>query len=293
MKSLGGQSEIDAAPKDEDARFEFGRNWASFVEKLDEGRRAVATASLASLLAPASVSGSSFLDLGSGSGLFSLAAIELGASRVHSVDFDLESVACTRHVKMMYAPQAENWSIERGDVTDSDYCRTLGTFDFVYSWGVLHHTGAMWIAMRNACSLVRPGGHLALSIYNDQGRRSRIWRMLKKTYNLLPSPARGPFVILTIFPSETATALRSLLSGRLSAYLSSWRRSGPRGMSRWHDIIDWVGGYPFEVAKPEEVIDFCRAKGFDLQALTTVGGAAGCNQFVFCLRPPESVNPKP
>jgi 2-polyprenyl-6-hydroxyphenyl methylase/3-demethylubiquinone-9 3-methyltransferase len=52
-------------------------------------------------------------------------------------------------------------------------------------------------------------------------------------------------------------------------------------MSYWHDLIDWVGGYPFEVAKPEEVFDFCRERGFQLVELATAGGGPGNNQFVF------------
>lgn len=52
-------------------------------------------------------------------------------------------------------------------------------------------------------------------------------------------------------------------------------------MSLMHDLIDWVGGYPFEVAKPEEIFDFYHARGFVLQRLYTCGGGIGCNQFVF------------
>ena len=52
-------------------------------------------------------------------------------------------------------------------------------------------------------------------------------------------------------------------------------------MSRWHDMIDWIGGYPFEVAKPEQIFDFYRAKGFVLLKLKTCAGGKGCNEFVF------------
>jgi hypothetical protein len=52
-------------------------------------------------------------------------------------------------------------------------------------------------------------------------------------------------------------------------------------MSRWHDLIDWVGGYPFEVASPEQIFDFCRERGLSLKRLKTCGGGSGCNQFVF------------
>ena len=61
----------------------------------------------------------------------------------------------------------------------------------------------------------------------------------------------------------------------------SRRQRLERGMKLWHDMIDWVGGYPFEVARPEAVFDFYRQRGFDLQALKTCGGRQGCNEFVF------------
>jgi len=58
-------------------------------------------------------------------------------------------------------------------------------------------------------------------------------------------------------------------------------RKYPRGMSAWHDLLDWLGGYPFEVSRPEEVFDFYRKRGFTLERLTTAGGRLGCNEFVF------------
>ena len=64
--------------------------------------------------------------------------------------------------------------------------------------------------------------------------------------------------------------------------MRGWTRyKATRGMSRWHDLVDWVGGYPFEVARPEQVLDFLRPRGFELERLRTCGGGLGCNQFVF------------
>ena len=86
-----------------------------------------------------------------------------------------------------------NWTVEQGSALDDDYLSRLGSFDVVYSWGVLHHTGDMWSALGNAERLVAPGGRLFISIYNDQGLRSRIWRLVKLVYNALPDPLRGPY----------------------------------------------------------------------------------------------------
>ena len=132
---------------------------------------------------------SDFLDIGSGSGLFSLAARRLGAS-VHSFDYDPHSVACTQELRERYFKKDPSWKVERGDALDCSYLGKLGTFDIVYSWGVLHHTGKMWEALENVVPLVAEGGTLWLAIYNDQGRASRYWTTVKRTYNKLPRQAR-------------------------------------------------------------------------------------------------------
>src|SRR5947207_225340 len=110
----------------------------------------------------------------------------MGADVVYSFDVDPASVACTREMKHRFAPAALGWTIELADVLDTAYLRRLGTFDVVYSWGVLHHTGAMWRALENISGLVTPGGLLTVAIYNDQGFRSRLWRRIKRLYNRLP-----------------------------------------------------------------------------------------------------------
>jgi 2-polyprenyl-6-hydroxyphenyl methylase/3-demethylubiquinone-9 3-methyltransferase len=137
-------------------RFEFGKNWSRFLAILDEQRITVAEQSLKDMLGVNSLSGKSFLDIGSGSGLFSLAARRLGAS-VHSFDFDPQAVACTAELKRRYFPNDPAWTIEEGSVLDTEYLSSLATFDIVYSWGVLHHTGAMWQALENVHPKVAPG----------------------------------------------------------------------------------------------------------------------------------------
>ncbi|MGC2698081.1 MAG: class I SAM-dependent methyltransferase [Candidatus Angelobacter sp.] len=130
------------------------------------------------------LSGKTVLDIGCGSGLHSLAAARLGASRVVSFDYDHQCVACSSAMKQRYAPNSP-WTIRQGSVLDSDFLRPLGSFDIVYSWGVLPFTGAMWQAIENAALLSRD--KLLISIYADQGSISRIWRVLKKTTALIRS----------------------------------------------------------------------------------------------------------
>jgi 2-polyprenyl-3-methyl-5-hydroxy-6-metoxy-1,4-benzoquinol methylase len=124
-------------------RFEFGRNWSEFLKNIDDARIEAAVASLQSHLGEDRLDGRTFLDAGSGSGLFSLAARMLGA-QVHSFDYDPRSVACTEELKRRYRPLDDGWKIELGSVLDRSYMDSLGRFDITYSWGVLHHTGAMW-----------------------------------------------------------------------------------------------------------------------------------------------------
>ncbi|HJY29983.1 MAG TPA: methyltransferase domain-containing protein, partial [Pyrinomonadaceae bacterium] len=163
-------------------RFEFGENWSRFLEVLDDDRIRQAEDSLRKMLDTESLARQSFLDIGSGSGLFSLAARRLGAS-VYSVDFDPQSVACARELRRRYFPDDTSWKIEEGSALDADYLKSLGLFDVVYSWGVLHHTGDMWRALENAQLPVKHGGKLFIAIYNDTGTQTRRWKWIKKTYN--------------------------------------------------------------------------------------------------------------
>lgn len=263
-------------------RFAFGANWERFASDLSEAQIARARQSVAEMLGEGAIDGKTFLDVGSGSGLFSLAATALGARRVHSFDYDVDSVRTTQALKDRYAPQS-SWAVERGSALDADYMRRLGAYDIVYSWGVLHHTGDMWRALELTCERVSVGGALFVSIYNDRGRASRRWRRIKRLFNRLPGALRTPYVVLAMLPSEVFVLLRHLATFRVRTYYRLWRPGAgrPRGMSRWHDLIDWVGGYPFEVAKPEQVFAFCADRGFRMTRMTTAGGGAGCNQFVF------------
>jgi 2-polyprenyl-6-hydroxyphenyl methylase/3-demethylubiquinone-9 3-methyltransferase len=265
----------------EGTRFEFGKNWARFLGHLDDKRIAHAEESLRTMLETSNLEGKSFLDIGSGSGLFSLAARRLGA-RVRSFDYDPDSVACTRELRRRYFHNDHEWTIEEGSALDEDYVKSLGAFDVVYSWGVLHHTGDMWRALENAALPVAPGGRLFIAIYNDQGSRSVRWRSIKKTYNNLPALLKVPFAVVVSAPEEAKAILRSVVTLNPGDYLRSWTQYDPiRGMNRWRDIIDWVGGYPYEFATPEKIFDFYRARGFQLTKIKCGGVGLGCNEFVF------------
>jgi SAM-dependent methyltransferase len=248
-------------------RFRFGDNWANFLKVLNNDRIELAAESLRKMLSVHDLSGKSFLDAGSGSGLFSLVARQMGA-RVHSFDYDPASVECTRELKRRYFPDDSEWTVEEGSVLDKSYLKNLGEFDIVYSWGVLHHTGSMWEAVDNITMAV--SDKLYIAIYNDQGWISNYWKIVKKIYN---QNKVASFIMIFIH-IPYLIVLRYL-------FRKITFRPIERGMNLWYDMVDWLGGYPFEVSTPEKIVEFYQELGYKSLKLITCGRKMGCNEFVF------------
>jgi SAM-dependent methyltransferase len=268
--------------QEKELRFGFGKNWRRFLRSLSDERIRQAELSLADFLLPDSVADRSFLDIGCGSGLFSYAAWRLGASKILSFDIDPYSVDCTRRLHEK-AGRPRNWHILEGSILDARFIAKLGRFDVVYSWGVLHHTGRMWDAINNAARLVSKDGHFYIALYNkvEGPKGSEVWLRLKKLYNSFPPLAKRA--------TELAYFLRFLVTSTLklkNPIREIWNYQSHRGMNWYTDVLDWLGGYPYEFATVEELFKFVRKEFpcFELQNLKSVNSLAN-NQFVFKARP--------
>lgn len=262
----------------EGERFSFGANWAHFLSVVDHRRIGEAESSLKEMLHVESLDGQRFLDIGSGSGLFSLAARRLGAT-VHSFDFDPQSVACAQELKRRYFPEDNAWHIEKGSVLDRSYLDDLGQFDVVYSWGVLHHTGAMWLALENAISRVESEkGRLYIAIYNDQGFKSHLWWFVKYFYNRFPIFLKAPFIAIVTAIFHVLVIVKYTLKLKpMTAIAPLLTDDRKRGMSAKYDKIDWIGGFPYEFSTFDTLQAYLNARGFSVVNARR-NTSLGCNE---------------
>ncbi|MBV8514144.1 MAG: methyltransferase domain-containing protein [Acidobacteria bacterium] len=260
-----------------ESHFSFGENWSHYAEKIDEARIEEAEKSLLRLVGREAIEGKTFLDIGCGSGLFSLAAVRLGACKLLAVDLDPKSVETTRKTLSRYAA-GKNWDVQNISVFHLDP-EKLGVFDVVYSWGVLHHTGAMYQAITKAATMVGATGTISLALY-AKTPFCGMWRIEKRIYSRSPRWVQKMIEVVYL----TLVRLRLALKGesyqkRREKY---WEQ---RGMDMYYDTRDWLGGYPYESISPEEAKTFMRGLGFDqIRAFTEpcIGLlGTGCDEYSF------------
>ncbi|MCX6356736.1 MAG: class I SAM-dependent methyltransferase [Candidatus Aureabacteria bacterium] len=257
--------------------FSFGRNWADFAKgSIDAGRVRIAGRHILEFLGVPDLRGKYFLDAGCGSGLSSLAAFDAGAARVVSFDIDPDSVKTTEMLRAARGAPA-SWTVLHGSILDETFVGGLDRADIVYSWGVLHHTGHMWAAIERAAGLMNARGVLYMALYTTTSS-SGYWVMVKQKYNHV-SPPRKRLMELRYLIRHTCLPL--LLRGKSPLrFIRTYKDN--RGMSYLTDMRDWLGGWPYEDAKIEEVVRFCRER-LNLELVNLATGEAN-TEYLFSRR---------
>ena len=260
-------------------KFAFGKNWKRYIKIFSQERVEITEKAIKNFFNIGDLRGKIFMDIGCGSGICSLAALRLGAD-VISFDADKDAVECCEFLKNQEG-NPKNWRIYQGSILDKQFLSSLPKADIVYSDGVLHHTGKMWEALANAKQLVAPDGYLYISIYNKMYGwfGSQAWARLKRFYLSMPKPVQLiwewlyflrrailPFIIRFKNP------LKEFKNAKQYVY-------NKRGNDYWVDVRDWLGGYPYEAARPDEIFNFYK-EDFTLINLSTRNTLA-LNAFLF------------
>ena len=250
--------------------FDFGKNWKNFSKKsLSQKKFKIAEKSLEELIGIPNIKDKSFLDIGSGSGIFSLAAKNIGAKKVIGFDISKNSVEAAYLNKERFAKN-EDINFFQQSILEKGY-EKWGTFDIVYSWGVLHHTGKMWQSIINSMKFVKKDGLFVIALYNRHWS-SPLWVSIKWFYNI--SPKFIQWMMVKIFYWIIALA-KFLVTGK-----NPFKKK-KRGMDFYHDVVDWIGGYPYEYASKKEVVSFFKKHGFELIKFIQPQVPTGCNEFIF------------
>ena len=239
-----------------DSHYAFGKNWSAYSVLIDEDRLKEAVNSVAKLCGD--LAGKSFLDIGCGSGLFSAAALRLGATPLRAIDIDCDSVETTQQTLTRFFP-GDAWSCAQRSVFDTSP-QADGLYDVVYSWGVLHHTGNMRQAIACAAQLVAPGGLLVLGLYRKTPF-CRFWTVEKRLYT--HGPRWVAAVLRWIYKSAYLAGI--LATGRdPRVYVHDYQSN--RGMDWHHDVEDWLGGYPYESVSNSDMARLAHENGFVVRA---------------------------
>lgn len=258
--------------------FDFGANWAEFsTHALTPERIEAARAAFRELLRAVPLAGRTFLDIGFGQGMSLLFAAAEGARTV-GCDINPRCLEVLQaNAPRLLPPGCAAPHLVCGSILSDSTVQALRQapvvaaegYDIVHSWGVLHHTGQMWKAIETAAGLVRPGGHLILALYNLHWS-CRPWWHIKRAYNRAPSWIRPLLVyslVPVIFAAKWAVTRRNPLRQQ-------------RGMDFYYNVVDWVGGYPYEycaISEPGQRL----GPAFEEIQRTPAEVPTGCHELVF------------
>jgi len=238
--------------------FSFGKNWENYVKKhFSEERVQISKQHLLDFLGLPDLRGKTFLDIGCGSGLHSLAALQAGAEKIISFDYDINSVSTTQKLQA-YSGNPKHWVVLHGSILDLDFVNSLEPADIVYAWGVLHHTGDMWKAIENTSLLIKQNGYLYLALYtaNIIPPSDQFWLDVKQKYNKANQFTKRKMELWYIWEFMLGKNLLNI--PQLIKTHFTYKHS--RGMALYTDIVDWLGGWPMEFADIEDVKKFCTEK---------------------------------
>jgi 2-polyprenyl-3-methyl-5-hydroxy-6-metoxy-1,4-benzoquinol methylase len=251
--------------------FSFGKNWMDYNKQVTPLEIEGAKEDLLNWVGKENIAGKRILDLGCGSGIHSLCLFDLGAKELISFDYDPHSVSATSQYWERRG-RPSNWKISEGSVLDKTFLDQLGKFDLVYSWGVLHHTGDMWQAINNALSLVADQGLFYITLYKDDNYAHSI--KVKERYNA--SSASGKTWM-------TYKEIMKIMARRALTFRNpfSWNKNMGRGMNGYHDLIDWLGGLPYEVANEDEMLQWGIKNGLQMKRIWCSNGKGSCNYYLF------------
>lgn len=247
--------------------FNFGKNWLNYSKTIKDEDLEIMKESLINLIGLENIKDKTFLDIGCGSGLFSIAAKKLRTKKVVGIDILPDSIKSSEENKERFNVQGIYF--KQLSILDNQV-KTLEKFDIVYAWGSLHHTGEIWKAIENTTHCVENNGLLILAIYNKHWT-SPIWKRIKYFYNISPKFIKSIMIFAFYYIIATAKSLVT----RKNPFQKK------RGMNFYYDIIDWLGGYPYEYASKDKMVDFVDKYGFKLIKFNKAGVPTGCNEFVF------------
>ena len=236
----------------------FGYQWTTFRRtQLDDDDRAESEQTFAEKtgLTPDDVRGRSVLDVGCGMGRFSDVVARWGARTVVGVDLSRAVEAAVENLSPY--PGA---AIVQGDAADPPFRE--GSFDMVFSIGVLHHTPSTARSLAAVARLVRPGGTLAVWVYAARLRRTHFGsEILRPLTSRLPEDRLLKIVRWTVPKMDR---LHARLPGPISQMTRVALPTSGHHDREWRilDTFDWYSPRYQWKHTDEEVTGWFRRLGF-------------------------------